>query len=66
MILDFIQRQIYFHYRTLDYLLPLLLTQLNDECSDVRLNIIINLNFVHEVIGIELVFIYVYYFKITI
>lgn len=36
---------------TIEHLLPLFLTQLKDECSEVRLNIISNLDCVNEVIG---------------
>ena len=35
------------------HLLPLFLSQLKDECPDVRLNIISNLDCVNEVIGIQ-------------
>jgi len=38
---------------TIEHLLPLFLTQLKDECAEVRLNIISNLESVNEVIGIE-------------
>ncbi|GIX88389.1 hypothetical protein CEXT_202481 [Caerostris extrusa] len=37
---------------TIEHLLPLFLSQLKDECPDVRLNIISNLDCVNEVIGI--------------
>lgn len=37
---------------TVEHLLPLFLSQLKDECPDVRLNIISNLDCVNEVIGI--------------
>ena len=37
---------------TIEHLLPLFLTQLKDECPEVRLNIISNLDCVNEVIGI--------------
>ena len=36
-------------YSTIDHLLPLFLTQLKDECPEVRLNIISNLDCVNEV-----------------
>lgn len=38
---------------TIEHLLPLFLTQLKDECPEVRLNIISNLDCVNEVIGIQ-------------
>ncbi len=38
---------------TIEHLLPLFLTQLKDECPEVRLNIISNLDCVNEVIGIK-------------
>ncbi|GCB74897.1 hypothetical protein scyTo_0019679 [Scyliorhinus torazame] len=38
---------------TVEHLLPLFLTQLKDECPEVRLNIISNLDCVNEVIGIR-------------
>ena len=38
---------------TIEHLLPLFLSQLKDECPDVRLNIISNLDCVNEVIGIQ-------------
>ncbi|MCP6117037.1 HEAT repeat domain-containing protein, partial [Klebsiella pneumoniae] len=38
---------------TIEHLLPLFLTQLKDECPEVRLNIISNLECVNEVIGIQ-------------
>merc|ERR1719452_344177 len=38
---------------TIEHLLPLFLIMLKDECSDVRLNIISNLDSVNEVIGIH-------------
>ena len=38
---------------TITHLLPLFLNQLKDECPDVRLNIISNLDCVNEVIGIQ-------------
>merc|ERR1712136_448230 len=38
---------------TIEHLLPLFLTQLKDECPEVRLNIISNLDCVNEVIGIR-------------
>lgn len=47
-------------FRTLDHLLPLFLTQLKDECPEVRLNIISNLDCVNEVIGIQRVFIFTF------
>lgn len=57
----------YFYLRTLDHLLPLFLTQLKDECPEVRLNIISNLDCVNEVIGIQRVLhLFYYYFKIII
>lgn len=59
---------IYFYLRTLDHLLPLFLTQLKDECPEVRLNIISNLDCVNEVIGIQrvlhLIFLNYYRFSI--
>uniref|UniRef100_A0A8B9XBT9 Protein phosphatase 2 scaffold subunit Abeta n=1 Tax=Bos mutus grunniens TaxID=30521 RepID=A0A8B9XBT9_BOSMU len=39
---------------TIEHLLPLFLAQLKDECPEVRLNIISNLDCVNEVIGIQL------------
>lgn len=41
------------HCRTIDHLLPLFLAQLKDECPEVRLNIISNLDCVNNVIGIK-------------
>lgn len=38
---------------TVTHLLPLFLSQLKDECPEVRLNIISNLDCVNEVIGIQ-------------
>jgi serine/threonine-protein phosphatase 2A regulatory subunit A len=38
---------------TIEHLLPLFLTQLKDECPEVRLNIISNLDCVNEVIGVK-------------
>jgi len=38
---------------TIEHLLPLFLNQLKDECPEVRLNIISNLDCVNEVIGIQ-------------
>ncbi|PNI40754.1 PPP2R1B isoform 9, partial [Pan troglodytes] len=38
---------------TIEHLLPLFLAQLKDECPEVRLNIISNLDCVNEVIGIR-------------
>lgn len=38
---------------TIEHLLPLFLSQLRDECPEVRLNIISNLECVNEVIGIQ-------------
>ena len=38
---------------TVSHLLPLFLNQLKDECPEVRLNIISNLDCVNEVIGIQ-------------
>lgn len=38
---------------TIEHLLPLFLTQLKDDCPEVRLNIISNLDCVNEVIGIK-------------
>ncbi len=38
---------------TIEHLLPLFLGQLKDECPEVRLNIISNLDCVNEVIGIQ-------------
>ncbi len=40
-------------FSTVEHLLPLFLTQLKDECPEVRLNIISNLDCVNEVIGIQ-------------
>ncbi|KAF4520806.1 hypothetical protein B566_EDAN002384 [Ephemera danica] len=40
-------------YNTIEHLLPLFLLQLKDECPEVRLNIISNLDCVNEVIGIQ-------------
>lgn len=40
-------------YNTVEHLLPLFLIQLKDECPDVRLNIISNLDCVNDVIGIQ-------------
>lgn len=37
------------HFSTIEHLLPLFLTQLKDECPEVRLNIISNLDCVNEV-----------------
>lgn len=42
-----------FIYSTIEHLLPLFLSQLKDECPEVRLNIISNLDCVNEVIGIQ-------------
>lgn len=47
------------YFRTLDHLLPLFLTQLKDECPEVRLNIISNLDCVNEVIGIQRVLLFI-------
>ena len=41
-----------FFHSTIEHLLPLFLAQLKDECPEVRLNIISNLDCVNEVIGI--------------
>ena len=41
------------YYSTIEHLLPLFLNQLKDECPEVRLNIISNLDCVNEVIGIQ-------------
>lgn len=38
---------------TIEHLLPLFLLQLKDDCPEVRLNIISNLDCVNEVIGIQ-------------
>ena len=38
---------------TIEHLLPMFLNQLKDECPEVRLNIISNLDCVNEVIGIQ-------------
>ena len=43
----------HFQNNTIEHLLPLFLSQLKDECPDVRLNIISNLDCVNEVIGIQ-------------
>jgi hypothetical protein len=40
-------------HNTIEHLLPLFLLQLKDECPEVRLNIISNLDCVNEVIGIQ-------------
>ncbi|KAG0414641.1 hypothetical protein HPB47_008184 [Ixodes persulcatus] len=40
-------------HNTVEHLLPLFLSQLKDECPEVRLNIISNLDCVNEVIGIQ-------------
>lgn len=40
-------------YNTVEQLLPLFLIQLKDECPEVRLNIISNLDCVNDVIGIQ-------------
>ena len=40
-------------YNTVEHLLPLFLLQLKDECPEVRLNIISNLDCVNDVIGIQ-------------
>ncbi|GJQ65694.1 putative serine threonine protein phosphatase 2a regulatory subunit a [Trypoxylus dichotomus] len=40
-------------HNTIEHLLPLFLAQLKDECPEVRLNIISNLDCVNEVIGIQ-------------
>ena len=42
-----------FNFSTVEHLLPLFLNQLKDECPEVRLNIISNLDCVNEVIGIQ-------------
>ena len=44
---------LHFQNNTIEHLLPLFLSQLKDECPDVRLNIISNLDCVNEVIGIQ-------------
>ena len=41
------------NFSTIEHLLPLFLNQLKDECPEVRLNIISNLDCVNEVIGIQ-------------
>lgn len=38
---------------TVEHLMPLILVQLKDECPEVRLNIVSNLDCVNEVIGIK-------------
>ena len=38
-----------FFFSTIEHLLPLFLTQLKDECPEVRLNIISNLDCVNKV-----------------
>lgn len=43
----------FFYFSTIEHLLPLFLNQLKDECPEVRLNIISNLDCVNEVIGIQ-------------
>ena len=43
----------HFFFSTIEHLLPLFLNQLKDECPEVRLNIISNLDCVNEVIGIQ-------------
>ena len=45
---------------TISHLLPLFLSQLKDDCPEVRLNIISNLDCVNEVIGIQQVCIYIF------
>jgi serine/threonine-protein phosphatase 2A regulatory subunit A len=40
-------------HNTIEHLLPMFLSQLKDECPEVRLNIISNLDCVNEVIGIQ-------------
>lgn len=40
-------------HNTIEHLLPLFLVQLRDECPEVRLNIISNLDCVNDVIGIQ-------------
>lgn len=50
--LKYLQRTIYIR-STIEHLLPLFLSQLRDECPEVRLNIISNLECVNEVIGIQ-------------
>ena len=40
-------------FSTIEHLLPLFLSQLKDECPEVRLNIISNLDCVNEVIGVQ-------------
>ena len=47
------QPRFIFIYSTIEHLLPLFLSQLKDECPEVRLNIISNLDCVNEVIGIQ-------------
>ena len=42
-----------YSHSTIEHLLPLFLAQLKDECPEVRLNIISNLDCVNEVIGIR-------------
>ena len=42
-----------YFFSTIEHLLPLFLNQLKDECPEVRLNIISNLDCVNEVIGIQ-------------
>lgn len=58
---------------TVNHLLPLFLSQLKDECPEVRLNIISNLDCVNEVIGIQqvgfrflLLFIYLLLFSLSV
>ncbi len=41
------------YHSTIEHLLPLFLTMLRDECPEVRLNIISNLDCVNQVIGIH-------------
>lgn len=47
-------------HNTIEHLLPLFLSQLKDECPEVRLNIISNLDCVNEVIGIQQVSQFIY------
>lgn len=47
-------------HNTIEHLLPLFLSQLKDECPEVRLNIISNLDCVNEVIGIQQVSLFIF------
>jgi len=49
----FVHWRMFLFRSTIEHLLPLFLSQLKDECPEVRLNIISNLDCVNEVIGIQ-------------